>query len=261
MLKKIIIFLYILVLIVTPNILAVTHVEPAKMIVKTEPGQRQTGLIKVTNKGEEEIELKAILYDWELKDDDSLNALEAGSNEYTLDGLIKFNPKIFKLAPGKTQVVRFTITAPDNIEKERRGIVFFEEETNLIDQATGARVITQVGTAIYFVPTTSYSKFELLGSKIYNPADNNELSRCLLLFQNTGNTTLRYIISYLVINENGALIDKREYNEKIILPSYKRVLGFNFGQKFESGNYKMKLTIDFFGTDKNGEYTIPFKIE
>ena len=264
MLKKKLLITFIVILIIFiyfDNVMAITHVEPAKLIVKTEPGQRKTGLIKVTNNGNKKIQLKAILYDWDLNEDDSLKALEAGSNNYTLDGLIKFNPKVFKVNPGKTQVVRFTITAPVDIKKERRGIVFFEEETNLIDEATGARVVTQVGTAIYFVPSTALSKFELHGVKIYNPEVENDMARSLLMVENQGDTTVRYTIHYIVIDKKGALVNKGEDREKVILPGYKRIVAFAIGDKYEPGEYKMKLNIEFYGTEKVGEYVIPFKIK
>lgn len=265
MLKRYSFFIFILIIfilvVISVDGLAVTHIEPARMIIRTQPGLRQTGIIKVTNRGEEEINLKAILYDWNLKDDDSLEALTAGSNEYTLDGLIKFNPRIFKIGPGKTQVVRFTITTPEDITRERRGIVFFEEETDLIDQATGARIVTQVGTAIYVVPNTAESKFQLLKTKIYNPENDTEPARCLLMVENQGETTIRYTINYIVINAKGVLINKGDYKEMVILPTYRRIAAFPIGNRYKSGEYKLKLTLDFFGTDKKGEYTIPFKIE
>ena len=239
---------------------AVTHVEPARLILHVEPGARRTGTIKVTNKGEEEIEVKAILYDWALDKKEALVTSQAGSRPETLAELIKFNPRQFKVGPGKTQVVRFTIRAPEDIEQERRGIVFFEEETGLVEEATGAKVVTQIGTAIYFVPTTAQSRFRLLAAKVETAAAEEE-NLGLLLVKNEGNAHIRYTINYKVINNKGAVIEDNKAAEKVILPQATRVAAFPITNQLASGEYKILLQIQFYGTDKTADYTLPFVVD
>lgn len=243
------------------EVAAITHVEPARFIISVNPGQRRTGTIKVTNKGEEEIAVKAILYDWDLKRDDSLITLEAGTKQETLDQLIKFNPRQFKIAGGKTQVVRFTIRAPENLKKERRGIVFFEEETGLTEESTGAKVVTQIGTAIYFVPSTAEFRFKLLGAKIKVAETEADDNLALLLMENAGQAHIRYTVNYKIINSKGALIADNEVTEKVILPQKTRVLSFAIKEKIPAGKYKMLLQLEFYGTDKAADYTLPFVVE
>ncbi|PRX32539.1 hypothetical protein BX659_10488 [Orenia metallireducens] len=242
------------------RVMAITHIEPARIILYVEPGDRTTGTIKVTNKSEKETEVKAILYDWTLDDNDGLNATIAGSRPETLDGLIKFNPRRFKLKPGKTQVVRFTISAPKDINIERRGIVFFEEETGLIEKTTGANVVTQIGTTIYLAPTTAKSEFKLLGAKVYIPKDRQKKKLGVLSLNNQGNAHIRYIISYKIIDEKGALVNENKFTEQVILPGFKRGVTFPIKQDLKSGSYKMLLSFEFHGTAKKANYTIPFKI-
>ena len=248
-------------LFIIPEAHALTHVEPARFIISVNPGVRKTGVIKVTNKGEEEIDVKAILYDWDLDRNDSLVTLKAGTKEETLDDLIKFNPRQFKIGPGKTQVVRFTITAPEDLEKERRGIVFFEEETGLTEESTGAKVVTQIGTAIYFVPTTAEFKFKLLGAQVRIAESEEENNLGLLLLQNEGEAHIRYKVNYKIINSKGALIANSEVTEKVILPKKTRVLSFPIQKKLAAGKYKMFLELEFYGTEKSASYTLPFAVE
>jgi P pilus assembly chaperone PapD len=129
---------------------ATIRVEPSRIILNALERERSTGTVEVVNNGEEEIELTAVLYDWSLDERDSVVVFEAGETDYTLDGLIKFNPREFTLAPGQKQIVRFTVSSPEGeTPRERRGIVFVEHETDLIDDATGSRVKAQIGTTIY----------------------------------------------------------------------------------------------------------------
>ncbi len=240
---------------------AVTHVEPARLILHVEPGARRTGTIKVTNKGEEEIEVKAILYDWVLDSKEALVTSQAGSRPETLAELIKFNPRQFEVGPGKTQVVRFTIKAPEDLEQERRGIVFFEEETGLVEEATGAKVVTQIGTAIYFVPTTAQSKFRLLAAKVETGVGEEENNLGLLLVKNDGNAHIRYTINYKIINNKGAVIEDSKVEERVILPQATRVAAFPITDQLAAGEYKILLQIHFYGTDKIADYTLPFVVD
>lgn len=252
------IFLIFLVIVLKGNVFARTHVEPVRIILYVKPGGRATGVMKVINKGDKDIEIKAFLYDWNLNKDDSLNAMEAGSTDCSLDGLIKFNPRVFKLPPGGKQIVRFTLTAPEEIKREKRGIVFFEQETDLIEKNTGAKVVTQIGTAIYLVPTTAVSNFKLLKTRIGVPKDKEETLAGLLV-ENDGAAHIRYTINYKVINHKGALIKENKLKELVILPGNKKTVFFPIAENLAPGKYKLLLKIDFYGTTKSANYTIPFE--
>ena len=146
------------------------RVEPARIILNALNKKHSTGLVEVINTGEEEIELKALLNDWAVDEKDGLIFFEAGKTEYSLNTLIKFNPRNFKIQPGKKQIVRFTISNPGvkEIIKELRGVVFFEQETDFIDAATGSKVKSQIGTIIYYIPEGVKYNFKFEGLRIYD---------------------------------------------------------------------------------------------
>jgi len=109
---------------------ATIRVEPSRIILNALEGERSTGMIEVVNNTEIEVELTTLLKDWSLDERDSIVIFDPGETDYTLDGLIKFNPREFTLAPGQKQIVRFTVTSPEGTTpRERRGIVFIEHET------------------------------------------------------------------------------------------------------------------------------------
>lgn len=234
-----------------------TLVEPSRFIFTLKPGDRITEAIKVTNTQETESEFVAVIYDWTLDDMDRLVTLEAGSRRDSLKDLIKFNPRRFKLAPGKSQYVRFTINAPKEGDwTERKGIIFFEQESPPSDEEIGTTVVTQVGTTIYLSFTQTINAFRYFGGKVEESAEGALFA--LVDLANEGQGHIRYKIGYKMITEGGALIHEDSLAEQIILPGARRLLSFPITSQVAAGKYHLLLEIRFLGTEKKYNTSIPF---
>lgn len=242
--------------------LATVRVEPARIIMNALDKKHSTGLIEVINTGEEEIELKALLNDWTLDKNDGLIFLEAGETEYSLDDLIKFNPRNFKLAPGKKQIVRFTISSPEAAEKikERRGVVFFERETDFVDSETGSKVKSQVGAVIYYIPEGVKYDFKFNGLRLYNnlkPLPQGITVRV----KNEGEAHLRYYPSYKIIDSENKVVMENSFKELVILPGYERQISFYLEDRLKKGDYTFVLSFRLYNTSYKPEYQIPITIK
>lgn len=239
---------------------ATVRVEPARIIINSLARSRSTGTIEVVNKGEEAVELKAVLNDWSLNEKDALLFFEAGKSSYSLDGLIKFNPRVFTLQPGKKQIVRFTINTPEKPERERRGVVFFEHETDYTAGETGSKVVTQIGTVIYLVPEDIKYNFKFTGLRIYKTPP-PEPQPVVLSVENAGTGHFRYYLSYKIVDSQNRLVMEEKFNDEfIILPEYKRKITFMLAERLEPGDYKLMLEFKFYNTDQTADYQIPIKI-
>lgn len=249
-----------LVFLITTHAGATVRVEPARIIINTLAQSRSTGTIEVINKGEEAVELKAVLNDWSLNEEDALLFFNPGENNYSLAGLIKFNPRVFTLQPGKKQIVRFTINTPENPEKERRGVVFFEQETDYTAGETGSKVVTQIGTVIYLVPENIKYNFKFTGLRVYKTPP-PEPQPVVLSVENAGTGHFRYYLSYKVVDSQNKLVMEEKFNnEFIILPEYKRKITFMLAERLKPGDYKLMLQFSFYNTDQTADYQIPIKI-
>ncbi|SIR52934.1 fimbrial biogenesis chaperone [Halanaerobium kushneri] len=250
-----------LILLTAGSVFATIRVEPSRIILNALERERSTGMIEVVNNGEEEVELTTVLKDWSLDERDSVVVFEAGETEYTLDGLIKFNPREFTLAPGQKQIVRFTISSPEaETPIERRGIVFVEHETDLIDNATGSRVKSQIGTTIYYIPVGVKYDFKFTGLRVYNSPEPMPQGISLRI-KNDGNGHLRYYPAYKIVDQNNKLVMEDKFTQLLILPKNERQFSFYLKDRLEPGNYKFMLEFSFYNTDRVAEYQIPIKIE
>lgn len=251
-----------LLIIISEFSLASVRIEPARITLNALEKKHSTGMIEVVNTGEEEIELKALLNDWALNEKDDLVYFEAGETDYTLNKLIKFNPKEFIIAPGKKQIVRFTISDPDAAEiiRERRGVVFFEQETDFIEPETGSRVKTQVGTVIYYIPEGVKYNFKFNGLRVY---DNSEPIPQVITVtvENKGEAHLLYNPSYKIIDSENKVIMEKSFSELIILPGYERQFSFYLEDRLEKGDYTFILSFKLNATDYEPEYQLPITIK
>lgn len=252
--------LLIFILCLSNMIQASTTVDPSRFLFVAKPGSRVTGTIKVTNPSAQIAEVSAIIYDWTLNNTDRMITSEVGTRKETLKGLIKFNPQNFKIAPGESQIVRFTLTAPKEGELfERRGIVFFEEK-NIIQnpEGMGANLITQVGSTIYLAFEGMRMAFNLVDAQVEKGSDGKYQG--VLKIANQGAGHVRYRISYKLINEKKALIHENQFSEKVILPQFERKISFPLPDKLAPGKYNLLMKLNFLGTNKSTNRTITFTV-
>ncbi len=241
-------------------ILASTTVDPSRLLFIAKPGERVTGTIKVTNPSDKIAEVSATIYDWTLNNADRMVTSGVGTRKESLKGLIKFNPQNFKIAPGESQIVRFTMTAPKEGDLlERRGIVFFEEKNVYQNQeGMGANVVTQVGSTIYLAFEGMRMAFNLKDAKVEKTPDGNYQGVLAMVNQGAGH--VRYRISYKLINEKKALIHENQFSEKVILPEFDRNISFPLPDKLSPGKYNLIMKLSFLGTNKSTSRTIPFTV-
>lgn len=240
---------------------ASTTVDPSRFLFMVKPGEKVTGTIKVTNPSNNIAEVSATIFDWTLNGADRMVTSEVGTRKETLKGLIKFNPQNFKIAPGESQIVRFTMTAPKGGDLfERRGIVFFEEKSVYQNQdGVGATVMTQVGSTIYLAFEGMKMAFNLKNARVEKNADGKYEG--ILAIGNQGAGHVRYRISYKLINEKKALVHEEQFSEKVILPEFERNISFPLPDKLSPGKYNLIMKLSFLGTTKSTNRTIPFTVE
>jgi hypothetical protein len=234
-------------------------VDPARFLFTVKPGSSVTGTIKVTNPAKTESEVNAVVYDWTLNERDKMIAAPLGTRPDSLKNMIKFNPRHFKLAPGESQIVRFTLSPPAGIRPaECRGIVFFEEKAEPESKLTGANVVTQVGSTIYLGIEGMKMAFGITKAGLEKNVKGRYQGKTEIVNQGSGH--IRYRIQYKIIAEKGKLTAEDAFAEQVILPGFKKIVTFPIDHKLEPGHYNMLLTVNFLGTNRSATRTIPFNV-
>lgn len=263
MLNKMGKILILLTLILALNITAEASikVDPSRIILHLEPGERKTGTIQIYNNSHRELDLIANLYDWDLDEMDNLVDYESGTLDHSLDGLVRFNPRQFTLEPGETQLVRFTISFPEEEDPfERRGIIFFEHEDPFEDEeVVGAKVRTMIGTTIYAMPEAYEISLYYFEGLIHEDSEGTFWGA--LLLGNDSQVHTRMNIDYRVIDDRGAVIEEGRSEERVMLPQDVRGIYFPLEEEFNPGDYQLLFDINLIGIDYSISETIDFEIE
>lgn len=235
--------------------LATIIVDPSRFVLVGPPGTRLTQSINVMNTGDAPVNLTAVLYDWVLDNQGKLQELPAGTLEDSLGASLKFSPRQFKLEPGQTQVVRFTVEVPtDGIE--RKGIVFFEEELPIPGDQMGTTITTKIGATIYVAPEDATLAFEIID---VNVALIDGSVYFLVEAVNQGTAHIRFAIDYKLQTATGSVLLHDSYSEQVLLPGKTSKLYYPVAA-VPSGDYRLSLVFKFTGFDVTHEQAIAFRV-
>lgn len=267
MIKKLTLFLVFIFLFIfwSSTIFANVRVEPSRFIFNLDWGQRTTGAITVTNNSQRALDLYANYYDWDLDEEENMNIYDPGTLKYSLNGLLRFNPRKFTLEPGQSQLVRFTVSLPENNKEnkdllEKRGIIFFEQEDYIeTEEAIGTTVRSMIGTTLYVKPPAYEVRFHILQSMVYQPVDNVYLGA--LLVRNEGGVHFRSSLEYKVIDSEGKIIEEGEVPEIVILPEQERGIFFELESNYRPGEYDLIVTFNPSGIPEEFTKNIDFLID
>ena len=258
---NILIFTLFIVLIFTQIVSATIRVEPSRFIFTIDPGQRTTDVIQVINNTDETVELTAVYYDWNLNQEDEMLNYESGTLLESFDGLIRFNPRSLKLGPGEDQLVRFTISIPEEAsgEHERRGIIFFEHEDEFLNEGVGASIRTMIGTVVYVAPIGYNYTFSILDNIVLQSPDNQFLVG--ILAKNEGLKHARINVEYKLVSGEGRVLLEDRTEERVILPGEDRGIFFPLIYDFVSGEYEILYTVTFSDSRETLTNSIKFYVD
>ncbi len=236
-------------------------IEPSRFIIEMAPGTRATEVINVTNTSNRRLNLIANFYDWNLDDDYSLVPHEAGSLKETLNGMIRFNPRVFSLDPGEKQLVRYTVNFSEDEEDlfERRGIIFFEHQDEFMDEGIGASIKTMIGTIVYVTPTGYNYTLSILDSLVLESEDQEFF--VAILANNQGMKHARINLEYRLISEIGKVLIEDRTEERVVLPGEDRGIFFPLNYAFDPGEYEIIYTVTFFDSKETLTNSIKFYVD
>lgn len=234
-------------------------VDPSRYIISVSPGARVTETVRVTNQTEQTLFLYANFYDWDLDENFELETFELGTLPSSMEGFFRFNPRLFNLEPGETQVVRFTIDIPEEeMDRERRGIIFFEHRQDIEQEGVGATVVSRIGTTVYAIPTGLNFTLNLLDNRVLR----NEEGQIFIAYltENASSRHLRFDLKYSLISAGGRLLEEDLIKETVLLPGMRRSLFHPLHTQLSAGEYELAAEFTFPNTSETLTQTITFTV-
>ncbi len=219
-------------------------VSPIRVEHLVKQGEKGTDMISVTNDGTAATRLKVSIEDWTLTKDGNPMFMKAESNRYSCVEWIRINPVDFRLAPGETKEVRYTITVPQEVEDGGyRAAIIFETVPDVIPGEKIKRVFLKgrIVTILY----------ELVGKPApegYSNGLKAELKKegvdFILALQNTGKVHFR-TKGFITINDSeGKKAFEVEMPDVPVLPGTEREIKISYDKPVAKGKFKALAVVD-----------------
>jgi P pilus assembly chaperone PapD len=244
--KRLLFFISILVLIPTFTFSTEVSisVSPIRVEHLVKQGEKGTDMISVTNDGTAPTRLKVWIEDWTLTKDGNPMFMKAENNPYSCAEWIRINPVDFRVAPGQTREVRYTISVPQGIDDGGyRAAIIFETVPDVTPGEKIKRVFLRgrIVTILY----------EVVGKPIPQGHANSLKAQLkkegidfILTLQNTGKVHYRTKGTITVKDEKGAKAFETEIPDVPVLPESEREVKASYDKSIPKGKYTAIAVVD-----------------
>lgn len=242
----------------TPSLAAKFVVSPPRFEFTLSAGSSTTEAIQVANSGEDPLELRMYLMDWEMKKSGDMSYVKPGSTKKSCSSWVRVNPQVISLAPRESQIIRFTITAPQGTAGSYWTMLFIEPKQPILPKSRmGVAVSGRVGVIIYAtIPGTEVRTGKIVDMKVEKDKENKY--KLALTFENTGMIHYRPKGSWEIKDAAGKRVNKKEIEEFLVLPQFQRTQEIPLGPAegpealAPPGKYTLSVVLDFGAPDLVG---------
>ena len=227
------------------------RIDKPKIRVSAKPGSYDSGEIEVENIGAEAASIKVYLEDWVYSQQDGVKEfMPKATTPLSCANWINFYPADFTLSPGREQIVRYTVNIPDDAKGGHVAVMFFETGGDNIagvnDQGNSVivKVTNRLGALFYAEPAGTIQKTgQLKDLDIMQKLDNIIVSAN---FINTGNTDIAVSGTFNIIDDQGLVYARGQFDDAYTLPKDKISLrAVAPSTNLKSGAYDLLLTLEF----------------
>lgn len=235
-------------------------VSPIRVEHFVKQGERGTDIISVANSGAAPTRLKVSIEDWSLTRVGNPIFTKVEDNPYSCASWIRINPVDFRIGPGQTKDVRYTITVPQGIDDGGyRAAIIFE---TIPDAAPGEKM-----KRVFLKGRIVTILYEVVGKPILQGHANSlraEMKKegidFILVLQNTGKVHYRTKGSITVKASSGNMVFEVEMPDVPVLPGSERQVKVGYDKPVPKGTYTALAVIDIGKKDLIGAETT-FSVE
>jgi P pilus assembly chaperone PapD len=221
------------------------EVSPIRAEHQIEAGVSETNIISVRNAGAQPTRVKVFLQDWQMDRKGQVSFARAGSIPGSLSSWLEINPTDFRVEPGQTKEVRYTLTIPAGVRSGGyRGAILVEGMPAQSGAPTPKKMAVhgRFGVMIYETVgqpdiRAKFTDFQVLLEK--------KQVKFVLTLGNSGTSHFRPKKSKITItNGQGQEVAKLDIPDSPVLPGATRDIEFSEELKLPPGQYLAKALVD-----------------
>ncbi|MFH1691701.1 MAG: hypothetical protein ABIC68_03920 [Candidatus Omnitrophota bacterium] len=248
--------------------LAGLRIDKPKVKMEVTPGDYENGVIRVENRNGQTSSIRVYLEDWVSSGDDRTGSdkvfMPKGTTPLSCSNWISFSPADFVLAPGEARDVQYTVSLPKEAKGGYYSVMFFESQSGTLEKLNeqgenvSVKVLNRLGALFYVQAEGTINKT----AELRNLDISYKLNDLVVSgdFVNTGNTDISVTGTFNVIDGQGFVYARGEFNKVFVLPTEKGVLTARSDSvDLKAGSYGLLITLDFVGGGSIVE-EVPFTV-
>lgn len=221
-------------------------VSPIRVEHRMAAGASETNVIRVTNTGSEPTRIAVHLGDWAMDGKGNVSFLQVGADPYSCAQWIQVNPVDFRLDPGQTRQIRYSMSVPAEApEKGYRAAIVMEGVPRPDEGNVKRRVILsgRIVVTTYIIVGNPEIRAQFQDFKV--AADNKGTSFTLTL-SNQGDVHFRLNKSFIAIKDSkGEEVGRVEVPDIPVLPGATREFTFQKDElALPRGDYLAEAILD-----------------
>lgn len=235
-------------------------ISPIRVEHQVPPGGSETNIIQVRNESAKPERVRVYLEDWSMDKTGNITYARPGKNPNSCAPWMQVNPTDFRLDPGGTREVRYTLTVPPGAKPGSYWTaIMFEAMPTQEGKPAGKKmgVHGRIGAIIYETLGAPEIKADFQDFKVQTGKKEPVF---ILTLANGGTGFYRLRKSYIVIkNSQGVEAARLEVPEVPLLPGTLRELEIKLDKPLPKGEYLAEAVLDVGRRDFLGR-KINFKI-
>jgi hypothetical protein len=236
-------------------------VDPAKVRLIIPASGSQAGTIKVDNQSSGKKKIKVYLEDWAYTkiQDGTKDFSPPKSTPLSCSDWISFNPQEFTILPYGRQNLNYVVRVPPGAQGGHYAVMFFESSLLEKDENKDIQSIEapksdemevesslniRLGILFYIEAKDTVKRLAELNNLFLSKDPKNKQLLITCDFKNTGNVDITAAGSFHIIDKEGMVLARGEFDKVYTFPGDTAKLTASWKDMIPKGNYDLILTID-----------------
>ncbi|MCX6565630.1 MAG: hypothetical protein NTW38_04290 [Candidatus Aminicenantes bacterium] len=219
-------------------------ISPIRAEHKIRPGGSLTDVFMIRNNDTGPIRIKVYCENWTISEDGTASFIGATPTTYSSKDWIIVNPQDFRMAPGETKSVRYTVTVPpDTAPGGYHAAISFETVPDAAGAQAGNRMLFsgKIAAAVYVLTGDPAVEGDLLDLTL---GTKNDTPALVLALSNTGHTHFRTKGVIRIFSAAGDKIFDFDIPDDIVLPESRKNVSCPLPRPLEPGTYRAVCELD-----------------
>ncbi|MCX5701575.1 MAG: hypothetical protein NTW64_01135, partial [Candidatus Omnitrophica bacterium] len=227
---------------------ASVFIKKPKVRLIVPPGGAKSGLVELENPSPEPLSIKAYLEDW------VYGPLHDGTKEFSPPNTtplscadwITFSPSAFIIPPFGRQNVSYVVKVPPDAKGGHYATLFCENMLGNpdLESGVGMNILIRVANLFYIEPEGTIKRQSEISNLSLTRGSQDSALTIDLGFKNTGNVDITVAGSYHIIDDQGMVLARGEFNNVYTFPQDEAKLTTTWKEPLPEGAYDLVLTLD-----------------